>query len=134
VLLPKVANDAVPIGWHLDLNTWVDLRNGLDDLQSLQRIIAGAQGRAIEIAAAEKLLAGLTPYRGILPFREQDASLFFGRDWSPRRLFRREDDNAVTLNTPHKLNALSLAMIEALTAEFDAIATDDPARVWRAWD
>jgi enoyl-CoA hydratase/carnithine racemase len=46
-------------------------------------------------------------------------------------LFRREDDNGVvtvTLNTPHNLNALSLAMIEALIAEFDAIASDDTAR------
>jgi enoyl-CoA hydratase/carnithine racemase len=47
-------------------------------------------------------------------------------------LFRREDDNGVvtvTLSTPHNLNALSLAMIEALIAELDAIANDDQARV-----
>ena len=43
-------------------------------------------------------------------------------------LFRREDDNGVvtlTLNTPKNLNALSLDMLEALIAEFDAIAIDD---------
>jgi enoyl-CoA hydratase/carnithine racemase len=47
-------------------------------------------------------------------------------------LFRREDGNGVvtlTLNTPKNLNALSLDMLEALIAEFDAIATDDQARV-----
>jgi enoyl-CoA hydratase/carnithine racemase len=47
-------------------------------------------------------------------------------------LFRRKDDNGVvtlTLNTPKNLNALSLDMIDALIAEFDAIATDDQARV-----
>ena len=47
-------------------------------------------------------------------------------------LFRRDDDNGVvtlTLNTPHNLNALSLAMIETLIATFDAIADDDGARV-----
>ena len=27
-----------------------------------------------------RLLAGLSPYRGLLPFREQDAGLFFGRE------------------------------------------------------
>jgi enoyl-CoA hydratase/carnithine racemase len=46
--------------------------------------------------------------------------------------FTREDDNGVvmlTLNTPHNLNALSVAMIEALIMEFDAIANDDEARV-----
>ena len=45
----------------------------------MQRLVAGAQGEAIDAAAAEKLLAGLSPYRGLLPFREQDAGLFFGR-------------------------------------------------------
>jgi enoyl-CoA hydratase/carnithine racemase len=47
-------------------------------------------------------------------------------------LFRRDDDNGVvtlTLNTPHNLNALSLAMIEALIAEFEGIANEDTARV-----
>jgi enoyl-CoA hydratase/carnithine racemase len=47
-------------------------------------------------------------------------------------LFRREDDNGVvtlTLSTPKNLNALSLDMLEALTAELDAIATDDRTRV-----
>src|SRR5580700_9735582 len=45
---------------------------------------------------------------------------------------RRDHDNGVvtiTLSTPHNLNALSLAMIEALIAEFDAIANDHQARV-----
>jgi enoyl-CoA hydratase/carnithine racemase len=47
-------------------------------------------------------------------------------------LFRRKDDNGVvtlTLSTPQNLNALSLDMLEALIAEFDAIASDDRARV-----
>ena len=35
----------------------------------------------------------------------------------------------LTLNTPRNLNALSLEMIEALIAEFEAIASDDRARV-----
>src|SRR5277367_3120955 len=47
-------------------------------------------------------------------------------------LFRREDDNGIvtlTLSTPRSLNALSLAMLEALIAEFEAIASDDQAHV-----
>jgi enoyl-CoA hydratase/carnithine racemase len=47
-------------------------------------------------------------------------------------LFKRENDDGVvtlTLSTPKNLNALSLEMLEALIAEFDAIATDDQARV-----
>jgi enoyl-CoA hydratase/carnithine racemase len=47
-------------------------------------------------------------------------------------LFTREDESGVvtlTLNNPKNLNALSLAMLEALIAEFEAIASDDEARV-----
>jgi hypothetical protein len=101
VLLPKIANDAIPVGRFLNLNTWVDLRNGLDDPENLQRLIAGAQGHAIDAAAAEKLLAGLTPYRGLLPFREQDAGLFFGRqrfvDELVRKVRQRTANNVVAV-------------------------------------
>ncbi len=79
LLLPGLANDAVPIGRFLNLNTYVDLRAGLDDIEGLQRLISAAQGKAIDDTAADKLVAGLSPYRGLLPFREQDAGLFFGR-------------------------------------------------------
>jgi enoyl-CoA hydratase/carnithine racemase len=47
-------------------------------------------------------------------------------------LFTREDDDGVvtlTLNTPRSLNALSLAMLEALIAEFETLATEERARV-----
>ena len=39
--------------------------------------VAAAQGRAIDGLTRD--LATLRPYRGLLPFREQDAGLFFGR-------------------------------------------------------
>ncbi len=101
VLLPGLANDAVPIGRFLKLNTYVDLRAGLDDPEGLQRLVAGAQGKAIDDAAAEKLLAGLSPYRGLLPFREQDAGLFFGRkrfvDELVEKVRRRTPTNVVAV-------------------------------------
>ncbi len=101
VLLPGLANDAVPIGRFLKLNTYVDLRAGLDDPEGLQQLVAGAQGKAIDEAAAEKLLAGLSPYRGLLPFREQDAGLFFGRkrfvDELVEKVRRRTDTNVVAV-------------------------------------
>ncbi len=49
-----------------------------------------------------------------------------------RELFTRDPNDGVltlTLSTPRNLNALSLAMLEALIAEFEAIASDDQARV-----
>jgi enoyl-CoA hydratase/carnithine racemase len=51
---------------------------------------------------------------------------------APAELFTRENDNGVvtlTLSTPQSLNALSVAMIEALIAELEAIAGDDWSRV-----
>jgi hypothetical protein len=79
VLLPGLQKDDIPLGRFLGLNTWIDLRQGLDEPEALQRLVAGAQGRAIDGVATDHLLAGLCPYRGLLPFREQDAGLFFGR-------------------------------------------------------
>ena len=88
VLLPGLADDNVPIGSFLSLNTWIDLRTGLDEPQGVQRLVAGAHGQAID-AACEKLLPGLTPYRGLLPFREQDERLFFGRERFVTELVRK---------------------------------------------
>jgi hypothetical protein len=79
VLLPNLPDNEIPLGRFLGLNTWVDFRPGLDDPEALQRLIAGAQGRAIDEVATTKLLKGISPYRGLLAFREQDAGLFFGR-------------------------------------------------------
>jgi hypothetical protein len=61
------------------LNTWIDLRGSPNDPEALQRLIAGVQGKAIDTVARDPRLAGLCPYRGLLPFREEDAGLFFGR-------------------------------------------------------
>ena len=101
VLLPGLANDALPVGTFLSLNTWVDLRNGMDETESLQRLVAGVQGAAIDKTAADKLLAGLSPYRGLLGFREQDAGLFFGRerfiDELLRKVSKRSATNVVAL-------------------------------------
>ena len=69
----------VPLGRFLGLNTWIDLRSGLDDPVALQRLIAGVQAQAIDTIAHDPRLAGLCPYRGLLQFREEDAGLFFGR-------------------------------------------------------
>jgi hypothetical protein len=79
VLLPNLQKDDIPLGRFLGLNTWIDLRQGLDEPEGLQRLIRGVQGQALDTAATSELLAGLSPYRGLLPFREQDAGLFFGR-------------------------------------------------------
>ena len=79
VLLLGLDDRGVPLGRFLGLNTWIDLRSGLDDPVALQRLIAGVQAQAIDTIAHDPRLAGLCPYRGLLQFREEDAGLFFGR-------------------------------------------------------
>ncbi len=79
VLLQGLDDRDAPLGRFLGLNTWIDLRSGLDDPEALQRLIAGVQGQAIDTVVRDPRLAGLCPYRGLLPFREEDAGLFFGR-------------------------------------------------------
>jgi WD40 repeat protein len=75
VLLPGL--DDEPKGF-LALQTWIDLRAGIDDPTQLQNLIAAIHREAPEGAAAIK--AAICPYRGLLPFREEDAAFFFGRD------------------------------------------------------
>jgi hypothetical protein len=75
ILLPGL--DDEPKGF-LALQTWIDLRAGTDDPDQLQNLIAAIHREAPEGAAAIK--AAICPYRGLLPFREEDAAFFFGRD------------------------------------------------------
>ena len=56
VLLPGLASDAAPLARFLNLNTLVDLRSGLDEPEALQRLVAGVQGAAINVAAAPAIL------------------------------------------------------------------------------
>ena len=75
ILLPGL--DDEPKGF-LALQTWIDLRAGTDDPAQLQNLIAAIHREAPEGAADIK--AAICPYRGLLPFREEDAAFFFGRD------------------------------------------------------
>jgi tetratricopeptide (TPR) repeat protein len=79
VLLPDA--DANKVTGFLSLNTWIDLRNGLDHpataagIDALARAVKGEQ-----LAAQTPQPEPLCPYRGLEPFHEDDAALFFGRD------------------------------------------------------
>ena len=74
VLLPKVED---PPGGFLKLQTWVDLRSDLADPVQIQLLLTGIRG--VAPAAGSNLREAFCPYRGLLPFREEDAGLFFGR-------------------------------------------------------
>jgi tetratricopeptide (TPR) repeat protein len=78
VLLPG-AND--PGLGFLRLNTWVDLRGRLDDEAAVDALAASVRGDVRPDGSAPALdpRADICPYRGLNPFREEDADFFFGR-------------------------------------------------------
>ena len=59
-VIPVLLPGADPPLGFLSLNTWVDLRQDLDDPEALQRLIAGGQGCAIDdVATARHVVAGI---------------------------------------------------------------------------
>jgi formylglycine-generating enzyme required for sulfatase activity len=73
----------------LGLNTWVDLRDQPDDPARLALLAAAIRGEPPGADARETLnatRATVSPYRGLLYFREEDAPFFFGREVATDRL------------------------------------------------
>ncbi len=69
-----------PLGF-LSLNTWVDLRTRLDEERPLNVLAGAVRGLAPAELEPENQAVAQTvcPFRGLLPFREEDAPFFFGR-------------------------------------------------------
>ena len=79
VLLPGA--DA-PLGF-LGLQTWVDLRDGITDTDAIGALAAAVQRETVDPAARSgeaTVRDSVSPYRGLRPFREEDAPLFLGRE------------------------------------------------------
>jgi KaiC/GvpD/RAD55 family RecA-like ATPase len=77
VLMPGC--DSPPTGF-LQLLTWVEFSKEANVLQQtgpLEALRAAFRGERIEASAAR---ASICPYRGLEPFREEDAAFFCGRD------------------------------------------------------
>ena len=85
-----------PPGGFLRLETWVDLRSDIIDPAQLNLLLAGIRGQAV--ADASNLREAFCPYRGLLPFREEDAGLFFGRETETEELVGKlREHNLVTV-------------------------------------
>jgi signal transduction histidine kinase/KaiC/GvpD/RAD55 family RecA-like ATPase len=86
-VIPVLLPGADPALGFLSINTWIDLRNGVTEAFSLDTFAAAVQGRP---PGAEELphrtLHGICPFRGLRPFREEDAPFFCGREVVTRRL------------------------------------------------
>ena len=79
VLLPGADDPALGF---LGLNTWVDLRQGPEDAVTIEILTRAARGLppGDEAALAPDPRGAICPYRGLLPFREEDAAFFIGRE------------------------------------------------------
>ena len=78
VLLPGASDPGLGF---LALNTWVDLSGGVTDPQGIDALAKAIRGEAPDRDDRYyNPLAHICPYRGLEPFREEDAGFFFGRD------------------------------------------------------
>jgi hypothetical protein len=79
VLLPGADDPALGF---LGLNTWVDLRRGIEDESNVKILVRAARGLppGDEAVLAPDPRGAICPYRGLLPFREEDAAFFVGRE------------------------------------------------------
>jgi KaiC/GvpD/RAD55 family RecA-like ATPase len=81
VLLPSYDSRNLP--GFAALNTWVEISNPKQPLEILNALERGlSDGEQTEVKVPR-----LCPYRGLNSFREEDASLYFGRAQESQRLF-----------------------------------------------
>ena len=88
VLLPGVEDpfDARGLPPFVSTRTWVDLRGGAGSRQALQRLLNAIAGVAPGPGMPVERVDGVVPYRGLEPFEEEHAELFFGRERDVQRL------------------------------------------------
>jgi formylglycine-generating enzyme required for sulfatase activity/KaiC/GvpD/RAD55 family RecA-like ATPase len=88
-VIPVLLPGAEPALEFLSLNTWVDLREGIDSPESLRILASAARGEAagpVLEKQAQMVRATVCPFRGLSYFREEDAAFFFGREEFSERL------------------------------------------------
>jgi formylglycine-generating enzyme required for sulfatase activity/energy-coupling factor transporter ATP-binding protein EcfA2 len=88
-VIPVLLPGSDPVLGFLGQNTWVDLRQGIEDPLLLSLLDGAIRGEAPGPDLAERIRltrASICPYRGLLYFREEDAPFFFGREAAIRNL------------------------------------------------
>jgi signal transduction histidine kinase len=79
-VIPVLLPSAEPSLTFLTLNTWVDMRKGVGEPLQLEILAKAVHGEPPSPSLVETIVARICPYRGLRPFREEDAGFFFGRD------------------------------------------------------
>jgi tetratricopeptide (TPR) repeat protein len=83
VVLERADPDAV--SGFLALNTWIDLRRGIEDTLALDSFVNAVRRQSG--SPRQKPTVAVCPYRGLNAFREEDAFLFFGRQEFSAKVF-----------------------------------------------
>jgi tetratricopeptide (TPR) repeat protein/KaiC/GvpD/RAD55 family RecA-like ATPase len=81
-VIPVLLAGADPALGFLSLNHWVDLRGGPSS-EAIETLVCAALGQPPGPELTERLaatIAGVCPYRGLRPFREEDEPFFCGRE------------------------------------------------------
>jgi formylglycine-generating enzyme required for sulfatase activity/energy-coupling factor transporter ATP-binding protein EcfA2 len=81
-VIPVILPNADTALGFLALNTWIDLRGGVDDAEAIDLLAAAVRGEppSALLERTRKAAAQVCPYRGLEVFREEDAPFFFGRE------------------------------------------------------
>jgi hypothetical protein len=102
-VIPVLLPQADPVLGFLGQNTWVDLREQPDDAARLSILAAAIRGGPLGPdvhATLNATFATLSPYRGLLHFREEDAPFFFGREIATELLLDAVTPGAVRGDRP----------------------------------
>ena len=87
-VIPVLLEGADLTTCFLFLNTWLDLRNGLDGAAIIESLDGFERAiKATGPAAATENVSPVRPYRGLEAFREEDAAFFAGRAAFAKQLF-----------------------------------------------
>jgi hypothetical protein len=82
-VIPVLLTRNDPVLGFLKLNTWVDLSSNVADQAALDILFAAIRREPPGPAGRQQLAAvraEICPYRGLRPFREEDAAFFCGRE------------------------------------------------------
>jgi WD40 repeat protein len=88
-VIPILLPGADPVLGFLGQNTWIDLREAPDDRQLIAALAHGIRGEPPDPGIRDhvgRTVAGVSPYRGLQYFREEDAPFFFGRSAAVEQL------------------------------------------------
>ncbi len=89
LVIPVLLPGAKPPRGFLAQFTWLDFRRGTDDAEAIRRLAAAIRRELPGSNVPNDLEEILCPYRGLLPFREEDAPFFFGREAFTERLMEK---------------------------------------------